>query len=101
MMRAVSERLWHYQTVHHDLWDRDLGSAPTLATVTDQGKERRCSASFKTRRTLFTRSRQRKTDFSDRRSANTRQPIPGEYASPTQPKVTLPEPFTRQAFTPT
>src|SRR2546422_1627561 len=31
---ATGKRLWHFQTVHHDLWDRDLPAAPHLLTVT-------------------------------------------------------------------
>jgi quinoprotein glucose dehydrogenase len=34
----TGERLWHYQTVHHDLWDYDLSSAPQLITVNRDGK---------------------------------------------------------------
>ena len=35
---ATGERVWHYQIVHHDMWDRDLPSAPVLVTVTHDGK---------------------------------------------------------------
>src|ERR1044072_8814637 len=31
---TTGKRLWHFQTVHHDLWDRDLPAAPNLVTVT-------------------------------------------------------------------
>ncbi|MBK9489744.1 MAG: PQQ-binding-like beta-propeller repeat protein [Haliscomenobacter sp.] len=34
----TGKRLWHYQTVHHDLWDVDLASAPQLLTVNHGGK---------------------------------------------------------------
>src|SRR5690606_28776184 len=34
----TGERLWHYQTVHHDLWDYDLASAPQLLPVKRDGK---------------------------------------------------------------
>ena len=33
------KRIWHFQTVHHDLWDRDLPAPPNLITVTHNGKE--------------------------------------------------------------
>ncbi|WP_304238087.1 PQQ-binding-like beta-propeller repeat protein [Jiulongibacter sediminis] len=35
----TGERIWHYQTVHHDLWDYDLSPAPQLMTVNRKGKE--------------------------------------------------------------
>lgn len=34
----TGQRLWHYQFVHHDLWDRDLPAPPTLTTIRKQGK---------------------------------------------------------------
>src|SRR5688572_9429764 len=34
----TGKRLWHYQTVHHDLWDYDLSSAPQLITVNHDGQ---------------------------------------------------------------
>src|SRR6185295_7898455 len=36
---ATGERAWHYQLVHHDLWDRDLPAAPNLVRVTREGKK--------------------------------------------------------------
>ena len=35
---TTGERIWHYQLVHHDLWDRDLPCPPNLITVTHKGK---------------------------------------------------------------
>jgi quinoprotein glucose dehydrogenase len=35
---ATGERVWHYQIIHHDLWDYDLGCQPVLLTVTHRGK---------------------------------------------------------------
>jgi quinoprotein glucose dehydrogenase len=35
----TGKRIWHYQTVHHDLWDRDLPAPPNLVTVTHNGKK--------------------------------------------------------------
>ena len=34
----TGERVWHYQTVHHDIWDRDLPAAPNLVTVERDGR---------------------------------------------------------------
>src|SRR5207245_11335640 len=35
----TGERLWHFQSVRHDLWDRDFPAAPTLLTIKHQGKK--------------------------------------------------------------
>lgn len=35
----TGNRIWHYQTVHHDLWDRDLSSPPGLATIEKEGQK--------------------------------------------------------------
>ena len=36
---ATGKRIWHFQTVHHDMWDRDLPTAPVLVTITKDGKK--------------------------------------------------------------
>ncbi|MCG7859746.1 pyrroloquinoline quinone-dependent dehydrogenase, partial [Flavihumibacter sediminis] len=36
---GTGKRLWHYQTVHHDVWDRDLPTAPVLLTIEKDGKK--------------------------------------------------------------
>jgi quinoprotein glucose dehydrogenase len=36
---ATGKRIWHFQTVHHDIWDRDLPAAPALVTITREGKK--------------------------------------------------------------
>ena len=35
----TGKRIWHFQTVHHDIWDRDLPTAPALVTITKDGKK--------------------------------------------------------------
>ncbi|WP_369679165.1 hypothetical protein [Siphonobacter sp. BAB-5385] len=35
----TGKRIWHFQTIHHDLWDRDIPCPPTLTTVVHQGKK--------------------------------------------------------------
>ncbi len=93
------KRRWHYQTVHHDLWDRDLSAAPTLVTVTQDGKRRDLLAQASKQGVLFLLDRD--TGEPVFPIAEVRVPastIPGEQAANTQPKVTLPEPFVRQHF---
>ncbi len=89
---------WHFQTVDHDLWDRDLPAAPNLVTVTRQG--RRVSAVAQIAKSgfvfLFDRTngmplfpvQERPVPPSDLR---------GEHAWPTQPFPIQPAPFARQA----
>jgi len=98
---ATGKRIWHYQTVHHDLWDRDLSSPPTLVSVHRDGKDLPAVAQASKQGFIY---------LLDRNSGEPVFPIeevpvppasiPGEKAWPTQPWVTLPEPVTRQAFTP-
>lgn len=93
------KRRWHYQTVHHDLWDRDLSSAPALVTVRQDGRERDLLAQASKQGVIY---------LLDRDSGEPVFPIPavpvppsdipGEKAYPSQPRVTLPEPFVRQSF---
>ena len=96
----TGERRWHFQTVHHDLWDRDLSSAPTLVTVTDGDQSRDLVAQASKEGVVY---------LFDRASGEPVFPIeevpvpgsdiPGVYSYPTQPRVTLPEPFARQHMT--
>lgn len=92
-------RLWHFQAVHHDLWDRDLSSAPTLVTVTGNTGPRDLLAQASKQGVLYLLDRDSgEPVFPIEEVPVPGSAIPGERASPTQPRVTLPEPFTRQAF---
>ncbi len=95
----TGKRIWHFQTVHHDIWDRDLSSAPTLVTVTTDGRRRDLLAQASKQGVLYLLDRDSgKPVFPIEEVPVPPSPIPGEQAAPTQPRVTLPEPFTRQAF---
>ena len=92
--------LWHYQTVHHDLWDYDLTAAPKLLTVKHDGKMVDIVAQASKNGFLYVLDRvtgkplwpieERKVPKSD---------MPGEESWPTQPFPTSPPPFARQSFT--
>src|SRR5262245_59245893 len=96
----TGRRLWHYQTVHHDLWDLDNVSAPQLVTVDHDG--RRLDAVAHAGKTGF-------LYVFDRVSGEPLWPIeerpvpksdvPGEAAWPTQPFPTRPPAFAKQTFT--
>jgi quinoprotein glucose dehydrogenase len=97
---ATGRRVWHYQFVHHDIWDRDLPAAPVLVTVNHDG--RRLDAVAQTTKSghvfLFERETGRPLFPIEER------PVPpsdlrGEQAWPTQPFPLKPPPFARQAFT--
>jgi quinoprotein glucose dehydrogenase len=95
----TGKRLWHFQTVHHDLWDYDLTTSPTLMTVRHNGKM--VDAVVQAGKTGFLWA-------FDRVSGQPLWPVeerpvpasdmPGEKASPTQPVPTWPAPFGMQAF---
>ncbi len=95
---ATGERVWHYQTVHHDLWDRDLPSAPNLVTVTHDGEE--IDAVSQTTKTgfvfLFDRVTGEPLFPIEEKPVPTQSQLRGEYVWPTQPIPTKPEPFMRQ-----
>lgn len=92
-------RLWHYQTVHHDLWDRDLPAAPNLVTVSRQGKRVSAVAQIAKSGFVFLFDRTNGTPL----FAIEELPVPasdlrGEHAWPTQPFPVQPAPFARQAI---
>jgi quinoprotein glucose dehydrogenase len=89
--------LWHFQTVHHDLWDFDLPNAPKLLTITKGGRKIPIVIQAAKHGFVFAFNRltgepvwpivERPVPQSD---------VPGEDSSPTQPFPTWPEPFARQ-----
>lgn len=96
----TGERLWHFQMVHHDLWDFDLPVAPKLMEITRDGQRIPIVVQASKHGFIFAFNRltgepiwpieERPVPASD---------IPGEHASPTQPFPTWPEPFMRLEFT--
>ena len=95
----TGERIWHFQTVHHGLWDYDLPAAPTLVDITVDGRPVQAVAQI---------SKQGFTYVFDRITGEPVWPIeeravppstvPGEVASPTQPFPTKPLPFEPQGI---
>ena len=96
----TGKRLWHFQTVHHDLWDYDNVSAPQLVTVRHNGQ--RVDAVAFAGKTGFLYVFDRVTGaplwpIEERPVA--KSDVPGEQAWPTQPFPTRPAPFARLTFT--
>jgi quinoprotein glucose dehydrogenase len=93
----TGKRLWHYQVVHHDLWDFDIPTAPKLMTIVKGGK--RIPVVIQATKHGFVFVFDRKTGKPIWPVVERRVPasdVPGEHASPTQPFPTWPLPFARQ-----
>ncbi len=96
----TGKHLWHFQLVHHDLWDYDAVAAPKLLTIQHDGKNVDVVAQATKHGFLFVFDRvtgkpiwpieERKVPQTD---------VPGEETWPTQPFPTAPPPFSRQKFT--
>ena len=95
----TGQREWHFQAVHHGLWDWDFPTGPNLVDVTVDGREVKALAQV---------SKQGFTYVFDRATGEPVWPIeerpvpqgnvPGEWYSPTQPFPTKPPPFDRQGI---
>jgi quinoprotein glucose dehydrogenase len=97
----TGKRRWHFQTVHHDLWDYDLASAPKLLTVRHNGRSVDIVAQAGKTGFLYVFERLTgKPLWPIEERPVPKSEIPGEVSSPTQPFPTKPEPFARQVFRP-
>ena len=94
----TGERKWHFQTVHHGVWDYDLAAAPNLVTITLDGRE--IDAVAQVAKNGFTYVFDRVTGEPvwpiEERTVDTTTDVPGEVLYPTQPFPTRPPPFSRQ-----
>lgn len=99
---ATGKYLWHFQTIHHDLWDRDLAANPNLVTIVKDGKK--IDAVAQTTKHgyifLFDRTNGQPVFPIDEKPVPTTGALPGEEVWPTQPIPALPESFARQKFGP-
>jgi glucose dehydrogenase len=96
----TGKKLWHFQGVHHDIWDRDFPASPALVTVQRDGN--RVDAVAQTSKHGFVFLFDRVTGrplFPIEERPFPASDVPGEVASPTQPIPTAPEPFARQRLT--
>ncbi len=97
---ATGKRVWHYQIVHHDLWDRDLPCLPMLVTVNQGGRRVDAVAQVTKFSKVFVFDRDTgKPLFPVEERAVPASDAEGEKAWPTQPFPLMPPPYTRQAFT--
>ena len=94
------KRIWHFQTVHHDLWDRDLPSPPNLLTVTHKGKKVDAVAQITKSGLVFLLDRETgESLFPVEERQVPGSDLKGEEAWPTQPFPLFPPPFAPQVFT--
>jgi quinoprotein glucose dehydrogenase len=96
---ATGKRVWHFQTVHHDIWDYDLPAPPVLVDITVDGKK--IPAVAQVAKTGFTFVFNRITGkpvwpIQERRVPQT--DVPGEKTAATQPYPTKPAPFEPQGL---
>ena len=95
----TGERKWHYQTVHHDLWDYDLPCAPNLVTIEHEGRPRDAVAQVAKTGWIYLLDRETGEPIHpilERPVA--KSTVPGEQTWPTQPFPTNPPAFSRQSF---
>ncbi len=95
----TGELQWHYQTIHHDIWDYDIGPPPMLSTITKDGEERDV---------VVQTGKQGKVFVLDRDTGESLFPVvekpvptqaaPGEEPYPTQPWPLKPDPLVRTSF---
>ncbi len=99
----TGKHIWHFQTVHHDLWDRDLPCPPNLVTVTHKGSDgrpRRIEAVAQATKDgyvfVFDRDTGKPLFPVNEVPVPTSPALPGEKPWPTQPVPTKPAPFCLQ-----
>ena len=96
----TGKRIWHFQTVHHDIWDSDDATAPKLLTVRHNGQNIDAVAEVSKQGFVWAFNRvtgEPLWPIEERPVPQT--DMPGEQTWPTQPFPTMPPPFARQKFT--
>ena len=96
----TGKKLWHFQGVHHDVWDRDFPAPPALVSVQHDGKQVDAVAQTTKHGFVFLFDRVTgKPLFPIEERPFPASDVPGEVASPTQPIPSAPAPFARQRLT--
>lgn len=96
----TGERAWHFQIVHHDIWDYDIPCPPNLVSVTHAGRNIDAVAQVSKVGHLFLLDRETgKPLFPVEERPVPKSEIPGEQSWPTQPFPLKPPPFAQQRFT--
>ena len=97
---ATGKHIWHFQTVHHDMWDYDLPAPPALVTIRHDGKQIDAVAQITKQGFVFVFNRETgESLFPIEERKAPASNLPGEEAFPTQPFPLKPKPFARQLIT--
>lgn len=96
----TGERVWHFQAVKHDIWDRDFPSPPTLVRVTRNGRQLDAVAQTTKQGWVYLLDRVNgRPLFPVEYRQYPKSDVPGEVAADTQPLPTKPAPYARQVLT--
>lgn len=97
----TGERVWHFQTVHHDLWDKDIPCPPNLLTVQKDGRKVEAVAQATKDGYVFLLDRATGEPLFpvEEVPVPTEPALPGEQPWPTQPVPVKPAPFSKQSLT--
>lgn len=96
----TGKRVWHYQLIHHEMWDYDIPAAPILLDLTVNGRKIKALAQVnKTAYTFVFDRTNGQPVFPIEERPVPKGSAPGEWYSPTQPYPTKPAPFDRQGVT--
>ena len=97
----TGKKVWHFQAVHHGLWDYDFPAAPTLLDIVVDGKPVKAVAQVSKQGFVYTFDRVTGKPVwpIEERPVPTQTNVPGEQPSPTQPFPTKPPPFEYQGIT--
>ena len=97
----TGKRKWHFQFIHHDLWDKDLPTPPVLSTIEREGKAIDVVIQTTKNGQIFIFERETGKPFFPivETKVPTDSDLEGEKPWPTQPIPSLPEPFSRQTLT--
>ncbi len=97
----TGEYVWHFQTVHHDLWDYDVPAPPGLVDVEIDGETVPVAALASKTGYMYLLNRETgEPVFGIEEQPVPRSDVPGEVSSPTQPIPVKPPPIARVSFTP-
>ncbi len=97
----TGEKVWHYQTVHHDVWDRDIMCAPIMCDLTVDGRRIKALAQLTKQAFVFVLDRETgEPVWPIPEVPVPRGDVPGETYSPTQPMPSKPPPIDMQGITP-
>ena len=97
----TGERVWHFQAVHHGLWDYDFPTSPNLVDITVDCRDIKALVQVSKQGFVYTFDRVTGDPVwpIEERPVPTETNMPGEYVSPTQPFPTKPAPFEYQGVT--